>query len=531
MFKYLYINKTFFVLKVLVYILSPFATVASLLIVGKSIDAIINGAELNTVIFIIILTGVFIILQQYLQKLIDYKYRTNIALALEKELVEKLIQKEETVSSATNIYISKINNFLDNYVSSVFNLPVCILGLLISVYVSASISIVLIIGVILALVLTIAFNTLFQKYLGNLFKLNNNAIELNMNAINSIYNFRSTINIFGAESFAFEKLNTYTDIKIKAFSKFMLGNNNVLILNNFLLVTIQFIALIIALLMAYRGDITVGEALILNSVIDIVASMLFEIVAIRTKYNSSKKVCEELGEILSYEPEKAELIENGDIEFKNLDFSYTTDKFISNLDLTFEKGKRYLIIGESGSGKSTLLKLILQKEIASNGEIFLNNTPYSRLNKATLFTKISYVGQQVEILMGTLKDNILLDKTFEENRFNSIIQLLKLDYLKDSLDDELTEKIDNFSGGELQRIAIARMIYDDSEIFIFDEFTSALDNDSAYLIEKEILKIKDKTLINVSHRIQEDLAREYDEVIVMDKGTVKAKGHFSVITH
>ncbi len=531
MFKYLYINKTLFILKVLVYFLSPFATVASMLIVGNSIDAIINGAEVNTVIFTIMGIGLFIVFQQYLQKLIDYKYRTNLSLALEKELVEKLISREETVSVATNIYISKINNFLDNYVSSVFTLPVCILGLLISVYVSASISLVLIIGVIVAVVLTIAFNNLFQKYLGNLFKANNDAIALNMNAINSIYNFRSTVNIFGAENFAFGKLNKYTDIKIKAFSKYMFGNNNVNILNNFLLVTIQFVALIIALLMAYRGDITVGEAIILNSVIDIVASMLFEIVANRIKYNSSKKVCNELAEILSYTPERAEIIETGDIEFKNLGFTYTTEKFIDNLNLTFEKGKRYLIIGESGSGKSTILKLILKKENFNSGEILLNNIPYNKINKPTLYSKISYVGQQVEILTGDLKENILLDKPFDEARFNSIIKLLNLDYLKDSLNDELTEKVDNFSGGELQRIAIARMIYDDSEIFIFDEFTSALDKESAYIIEKELLKIKDKTLINVSHRIHADLARAYDEVIIMEKGAIKSKGHFDIIPH
>ncbi len=520
MFKYLYKNKPLFILKVLIYFITPFATVASMLIVGNSIDSILNGVALNGVIFSIIGIGIFVVTTQYIQKIIDYKYRTNLSLALEKELVEKLIQKEETVSSATNVYISKINNFLDNYVNSVFSLASCILGLLISVYVSASISLIIITGVIVAVVLTIGFNNIFEKYLGRLFKLHNDAVELNMNAVNSIYNFKSTINIFDANKFAFNKLKYYTDIKVKAFSKYNIGNNNVYILNNFLLVTIQFVALVIALLMAYNGDITVGEALILNSVIDIVASMLFEIVGLRIKFNSSKQVCDELAEILSYVPEKTVAIENGDITFKGVEFSYTDEQFIHDLNLTFEKGKRYLVIGESGSGKSTLLKLLLKKENVIGGEILLNGKSYIDINKPTLYSKISYVGQQVEILTGNLKENILLDKEFDKSRFDSIIKLLKLDYLRDSFNDELTEKLNNFSGGELQRIAIARMLYDDSEIFVFDEFTSALDKDSAYLIEKDILQIKGKTLINVSHRLFDDLKSEYDAVIVLDKGEV-----------
>ncbi len=357
----------------------------------------------------------------------------------------------------------------------------------------------------------------------------NEAVALNMNAMNSIFNFRTTANIFGAEKFTYEKLKKYTDLKVKAISKSGRGGNNVHIINTFFLVTIQFVALVIALLMAYNGDITVGEAIVLNSVIDIVASMLFDIVGNRVKYNSSKQVCDELAEILEYKLEVAEDIENGDIEFKNLDFSYTDEPFIEGLNLTFEKGKRYLIIGESGSGKSTLLKLILKKEEVIGGEILLNNKSYSSINKPTLYSKFGYVGQQMEILTGNLKDNILLDKAFDSARFYNIIKLLKLDYLKDSLEDELTEKLDNFSGGELQRIAIARMMYDDSEIFIFDEFTSALDKDSAYIIEKEILNIKNKTLINVSHRIHEDLAKEYDEVIIMEKGQLKSKGHYTMV--
>ena len=183
------------------------------------------------------------------------------------------------------------------------------------------------------------------------------------------------------------------------------------------------------------------------------------------------------------------------IEFKNVSFSYTGDtKALKNINFTIKKGGKYALVGTSGAGKSTILKLLLKQYENYEGEIKLDGIELRRIDKKDLFKIITLLHQNVFIFDGTVKDNITLfnDKYTDEE----VIRAAKtaglgplLEKLPEGILSDVGEGGKLLSGGERQRIAIARSIITNASILALDEATAALDNETAYLIEKTILEM------------------------------------------
>ena len=233
-------------------------------------------------------------------------------------------------------------------------------------------------------------------------------------------------------------------------------------------------------------------------------------------------------EILDEEiDENMRRIEGSDIVFKDVCFSYDETDFMVNLNFRFEQGKKYLIIGESGSGKSTLLKLLLKELDVNSGKILYGEVSLSELSKSSWYALVGYVPQNLDIIPGTLCDNIVLSETIDESKLNSLVEILNITHLKENMSVELDEDLSNFSGGELQRVAIARTLYKEGcKVLLFDEFTSSLDVMNAHDIERHLLSIEDRTVLNISHRFSESSLKHYDKIMVLDQGRVEYFGRY-----
>jgi len=192
---------------------------------------------------------------------------------------------------------------------------------------------------------------------------------------------------------------------------------------------------------------------------------------------------------------------------KNINFKYKDSKsmIIRNLDLDIKKGEKIAIFGESGSGKSTLGKIISGLLKPTTGNVFFNNV------KSTFFNcrwgkKLGYIPTQSFLWEGTLLNNITLDfnsDKFDEVKLDNVIRICKLGGVISNLEEKIFSKIkdggSNFSSGQVQRVVIARHLYNNPDFLILDEATNALDKNMQKEILLEILKIKEMTVMTISH--------------------------------
>ena len=221
---------------------------------------------------------------------------------------------------------------------------------------------------------------------------------------------------------------------------------------------------------------------------------------------------------------------DGEIAFKNVSYSYVEGKKIID-DLSFEikKNSSIALVGESGSGKSTIIKLIMGLIKYDEGEILIDGHELSKLNLNSFYDNVTYVSQEAPIFDGTLRENLVFDKDVSEDEILKVLKLVCLDKfyekLENGLDTELGEKGIRMSGGERQRVALARLFFDDSKIIVLDEATSAMDNVTEKKVMENVVKYLDqKTIIIIAHRLE--TIKDVDEIYVLYDGVIKEQGKY-----
>ena len=221
---------------------------------------------------------------------------------------------------------------------------------------------------------------------------------------------------------------------------------------------------------------------------------------------------------------------DGNVILNNISYSYDNKKkVIDNLSLKIKSNSSIALVGESGSGKSTLIKLIIGLIKYEKGNISIDGNELSKINLSSLYDNISYVSQEAPIFDGTLKENIVFDKNIDDKEIIEVLKLVSLEKfyerLEKGLDTELGEKGIRMSGGERQRVAIARLFFDNSKIIILDEATSAMDNLTEKKVMKNILnQLKNKTLIIIAHRLE--TIKNVDTIYVLSDGIIKEYGKY-----
>lgn len=220
----------------------------------------------------------------------------------------------------------------------------------------------------------------------------------------------------------------------------------------------------------------------------------------------------------------------GNIEFKNVSYSYNDlENVIENLSFKINANSSIALVGESGAGKSTIIKLIMGLIKYKSGKILIDEEELSDINLNSLYDNITYVSQEAPIFDGTLRENLIFDKKINDEQILKVLKIVCLDgfyeRLENGLDTELGEKGIRISGGERQRVALARLFFDDSKIIILDEATSAMDNITEKMIMKNIIgQLKNKTLIIIAHRLE--TIKDVDTIYVLSNGAIKEHGKY-----
>ena len=218
----------------------------------------------------------------------------------------------------------------------------------------------------------------------------------------------------------------------------------------------------------------------------------------------------------------------GDIEVRDLHFGYEADReILHGIDMTFKKGGFTAIVGESGCGKSTVSSVLMGRRTAYTGSVQIGGVEVTDIRSESLMQNMTYIGHQSYLFKGTVRENLCMGAPNAND--DALWSVLERVYLaaflraENGLDTQLTERGENFSGGQRQRLALARALLHNSPAYLFDEATSNIDVESENDIMAEIHELaKTKTVIMISHRLAN--VKNADEIYVMERGNVTGCG-------
>lgn len=294
---------------------------------------------------------------------------------------------------------------------------------------------------------------------------------------------------------------------------------------------------------AVRGVIAVATVSLLfglaNNVGNPVAALLGYLGAI----NGTKEVRKKCWELLGEDAKDQFGSEDQDIDqsekavsvsFDKVQFGYSKEKQILNgFTFCFERGKKYALYGASGCGKSTVFRLIKGYCTPDSGHVMIGQTDVSTMKPDMINRYITYISQVPFVFAGTIRENLAMFR--EDHSDQEMMDALEAAGLADlirsfpgKLDEEIKEGGKNFSGGEKQRITIARALLHKSAVLLVDEGTSALDNETAYQIEQNLLSQEGRTVISINHRVN-DSVRLYDEIVMIQDGRVVEHGPYELL--
>ena len=225
---------------------------------------------------------------------------------------------------------------------------------------------------------------------------------------------------------------------------------------------------------------------------------------------------------------KVEDFKNYNIEFDNVSFAYNDKPVLENLSFKLQEGKSYALVGSSGSGKSTVAKLISGFYNVDEGCIKIGGTSISEYSDEALIKAISFVFQDSKLFKKSIYENVALaNRDATKDDVMKALKLAGCDLILDKFPERENTVIGSkgvyLSGGEKQRIAIARAILKDSKIIIMDEASASIDPDNEYELQKAFKNLmKDKTVIMIAHRLS--TIKDVDEILVMDNGRIIERG-------
>lgn len=533
-----------FLCRIITISLVALASICFDFLMGFIVDIFASGdsSKFSTITITSISLIVIMFVTEYIDGLVMSSYIKNTVNYLRTDIFSKVINKDIKDFSLDNSgkYISILYNDIkiieDSFFNNLFQVISCIISFAISLVVLFSISPSIVIFIsIFGILGFIIPNTLSKKLV-----IQKNEYSENLEQVTSV-----TKDLFSG----FEVIKGF-NISNKINEIFNTASNNVetskknysvleAIIRGFSLsfsVTIYLGVLLLGGYLMYKKSITVGTAIIIIQLsthivgpVKLSISLINQIRSVSLIANKIENILEDTKD--SFENTKLDNFTNS-IEIKNLNFSYSEErKALDDINLKISKNKKYAIVGESGSGKSTLIKLLMRYYSDYEGKIIIDHNDLKNIYSSDLYKNISMIQQNVFMFDDSIKENIRLYSNHSDDEILSSCHrsgLSKLiNRLPKGINSLVGENGNKLSGGEKQRIAIARALINNTQILILDESTSALDNETAYNLEKSLLDLNDLTLITVTHKLIKSILINYDEIIVMKNGKIIEMGNFN----
>lgn len=366
--------------------------------------------------------------------------------------------------------------------------------------------------------------------------------------ISELYRFVFLIKNEVAEKKSLDSLDSVQDKHQKSYEKAWLPGNNWLTVLRLSMSIFRYVSIIGGVYLLFLGYTGAGSIFLLFTWSQNFITSLWMITDMQKQFISDKVNIEKYFELLEIECDIKE-VENpitddiiGDIQFEDVQFKYPARKkshnstcdtesemVLKGINFTIKQGQKVAFVGESGSGKSTIANLVRRAFDPQSGKITINNNNLKDLELKSFLKKIGSVDQEVNLFDKSIRENISYgtDKLLTDEELNKIAKMARIDAfykkLEHGWDTIVGERGAKVSGGEKQRIGIARALAKNPEILIFDEATSALDTVSEKVVQKSIDQVcKGKTSIIIAHRLS--TVKNCDKIFVLKSGVLLASG-------
>ncbi len=432
----------------------------------------------------------------------------------------------------TGFYLSRfvedIPTILNDYILEFFNLILYLCQSIFTVLVAFYINwIIASIYVVLSFVIII-YTSLFEKKFKQLrMEMSSKNAEY-ISALKMYLEGYDYIKFQNAENIFLESFENKVKLVNKTKKKWYVLDSYYSPGNAFLTLLLTFASIVLATFFYIKGIFTTGlltASIYLSTEIFNPISNLFEqITYLKGNKQIANTVFNEMI-TLTQVTTSDKLSEIHECLLSNVSLKYpgSENYLIKQTNVSFFGGKKYLIIGNSGVGKSTLLKL-LSGQLDYDGNIFFNNKELKSIDKKTLYKKLGYMPQNSFIFTDTIRNNIDICHTHSDDEIYSIAKMVQLEpfVMSKGLDSIISEEILEVSGGEKQRLCLARVLINMPKVLLLDEVTASLDTKTSYQIEMLITSL-DLTLFYVSHKLSQNLINRFDYIVTIENKKIIVK--------
>ena len=476
----------------------------------------------NLIVIVFVFLGVYLIvstLQQYVAEVLKNKIRYSLNKNLYQSYASRNIEsfQKKDSSEILNEFNNEVNVVIDNYVSSKLNVFSLTVSLILGSLYIANLSVEILMFLLFCAFITIFINSIFKNRLK---KNQMNYLDSMKQWLCSIKNLClcfSDIKILNLEKVFCDGL----DIENKNLEQSTLKNNGFMkiltSINSFISQAMFFLTLLFGIVLIHYNRLTVGQLLGIAQASNMVILPIVNYANLRNMIQSSKPVLQKLlDDSVCYEENEPIVFDEQihDIKIKHLSYSYGARQILDLNNLVIDQGKKYLVIGKSGDGKSTFLD-VLTKQKKADG-VYVNDTDLKDIQFSAYADKFSYVNQNNDLLPFSFEQNITLGKEMSKYSLDELVTIFNLESIFDKERDNLDFEHLNLSGGEKQRICLARAMYRNKKWLFLDEAFSAIDKTNSDRIHQFILSNPDLTVLSIEHKVTKETVSLYDKVLLFE---------------
>ena len=476
----------------------------------------------SLIVIVLIFLGVYLIvstLQQYVVEVLKNKIRYSLNQNLYQSYASRNIEsfQKKDSSEILNEFNNEVNVVIDNYVSSKLNVFSLTISLILGSLYIANLSVEILMFLLFCAFITIFINSIFKNRLKKNQMNYLDSMKQWLCSIKNLCRCFSDIKILNLEKVFCDGL----DIENKNLEQNTLKNNGFIkilsSLNSFISQAMFFLTLLFGIVLIHYNRLTVGQLLGIAQASNMVIMPIVNYANLRNMIQSSKPVLQKLLDNSICSEEKEPIIfdeQIHDIRIKHLSYSYGARLILDLNNLVIDQGKKYLVIGKSGDGKSTFLD-ILTKQKKADG-IYVNDKDLKDVQFSTYVDKFSYVNQNNDLLPFSFEQNITLGRKMSKYSLKDLVTIFNLESIFDKERDNLDFEHLNLSGGEKQRICLARAMYRNKKWLFLDEAFSAIDKTNSDRIHQFILSNPDLTVLSIEHKVTKETVSLYDKVLLFE---------------
>lgn len=477
---------------------------------------------LSLIVIVLIFLGVYLIVsisQQYVVEVLKNKVRYSLNQNLYQSYASRNIEsfQKKDSSEILNEFNNEVNVVIDNYVSSKLNVFSLTISLILGSLYIANLSVEILMFLLFCAFITIFINSIFKNRLKKNQMNYLDSMKQWLCSIKNLCRCFNDIKILNLEKVFCDDL----DLENKNLEQNTLKNNGFIkiltSLNSFISQAMFFLTLHFGILLIHYNRLTVGQLLGIAQASNMVIMPIVNYANLRNMIQSSKPVLQNLlDNSICYEENKPIIFDEQihDIKIKHLSYAYGARKILDLNDLTIDQGKKYLVIGKSGDGKSTFLD-ILTKQKKADG-IYVNDKDLKDVQFSTYADTFSYVNQNNDLLPFSFEQNITLGRKMSKYSLKELVTIFNLESIFDKERDNLDFEHLNLSGGEKQRICLARAMYRNKKWLFLDEAFSAIDKTNSDRIHQFILSNPDLTVLSIEHKVTKETVSLYDKVLLFE---------------